>query len=716
MQSATNPLAFTSRDRMAMARSLLQSQKTAITSQATTDIINLLRLEQMPIDMEPKITIMKNGDTDNMSSIMFEYKENGTTKRFDLSDPMVVMSNQLPPQIREQLVNQYGQILSVRNKLQSIDYSLDQINILDRTALDSAYSPGTHERVTNSRTGWIDLWKQEHPNEAGDYVEKSELSLELRYLDRLASGDIEGIRRTIFNQLREYQQLRSTESSRRMPGWGAQDPTGITLSLTRSLDALKVIANKSLGIPVDQLPPSSDPSTEAIEQMISLISENYIAANQQSYSEKLNNYAAYRAFEESDDSKFKSYKKAFEDHWSKGINMDGKPLTMSGGISSSGGMRQTTKAIYSLNLDASTNGARFKSEMQSLADLIINNQSINVFDVNTNTKATEDDLIRLATKDNNGNPMYALEGFTFDDEGINLLVKVNADPENDKPGKTFEIRNSGKGVVRALQALGFSDYLVMSAADELMKGFLTGEVAAGQTEGQTRSNPTSMIKTGLLEIPVTRAIVQQKIGNAIVEEGQFIYRSPLGGTPEIFTNPLEVSKRAFQDAQKYESLMNPNEYSGVDNTTFSRIKVQDNIVEESRNTASKAIQTFLSYANDAATQSNSNLLITSLNRKTGTGIHMYGDAVDIRIKDGGRIDENIIKTIDNAYSQLLAASPSVDLSSLYTIIVEMDTANGAKTEELRRRFPNSKMRFITNPQATAPHIHIQFNRQQLVQR
>jgi hypothetical protein len=246
----------------------------------------------------------------------------------------------------------------------------------------------------------------------------------------------------------------------------------------------------------------------------------------------------------------------------------------------------------------------------------------------------------------------------------------------------------------------------------MVAGFLQGEKVAKQEEGQTRSNPISMIDTGYVKLPVTKAITNQIVNGVEIAEGTYIYKPLFGGETVYSSDPLDISKAAFADAARIQPLITGADLINVANANYSNITVGEGIVRDGRTTAQRSIDFILRDLDAQATSLNTKLHVTSLNRPGNErSAHTYGDAVDLRLIENGQINLQAVDAVKNTVAKLEANEAT---KGLYTVLIEFNNANDPNLSVLRSRLSGSAVQVIHNPKATAPHIHIQFNRTKLV--
>lgn len=428
------------------------------------------------------------------------------------------------------------------------------------------------------------------------------------------------------------------------------------------------------------------------------------------YLNRFDNRAAYEAFGEVSSRKFDRYLETFENHWKLGIGPDGQPLRAAGqGLESDTGIRQNAKKLYSLNTSATTDGNRYREVMDELISVAITSNGL--FELETNKKIDEDDLQRMSIRNANNQPNYEVAGITFDDEGLNIVLTLYGDANRNIPLKHYEIRGQGQNIVSSIGRLGLGNELMLQSADEMLARFMTEEKADSQQEGQRRSNVISTVDTGYMRLPVTKAITDQIINGRMIKEGELIYKSIFGGDPIYSSDPLDIVKAAFADSARVQALSNTNEYRSVANENYTTITVENSILENGNANASQAIRTVLSRIDQQASALGANIHITSLNRPGNTGsAHAFGDAVDLRVIRDGKVD---MKTIDAVKTAMTELNSIPEVAGLYNVLLEFNDRSHPQIPELTRLLQGTPIKVIINPRATAPHLHIQFNRSQL---
>lgn len=683
------------------------SQRKKALESAIPTVQRILQTDTLPQSYDARIEVVPDNSegSDGSFAVMFTYKDNGQEKTINLNDPSVLFNTTLPQDIKEKIRNGYGQITGVASELKAYDYAIEQANKLDEIAFESAFGVGSYEEFRRQgNKGWVDRYAKEYPNDPQGFLDEiPRLRNTRKYLQNLPD-----FRANLATIIREYQQERirnasgaSNASSVYRYTDGAETTRNVVVN---PIDHLITIGTKALGIPSSEL--EQYRSTPNVEDLYTRIMQSYDETKAETYLNNFDNYLAYQAFNEKEDSKFTRYLETFENHWKLGISADGLPLHSATGPSEQG-MRQNQKNLYSFNVNATPQGKRFKEVMTDLVMTAIGSNQL--FDVETNTKITDKDRERFVLT-SSGAPKYTIAGFTFDDEGMNAIVTLPGDVQNNLAPKTFEIRGMGPSISREVGTLGLKGGIMLGAIDEMLSGFLTEEKSPSQEYGQRRSNPVSMITAGGVKLPVMKSISNQMIDGQLVKEGTLIYKPLFGGETVYSTDPTKIAEAAFQDAARIEQMTTTDDVVDINTANIPNIKVSSNIVEEGRTTGSNAIRYIL---NELGTSSNGNQLhVTSLSRFTNPqSAHFTGDAVDIRLVDNGRIDQNAVTTVKDVITRL---ESNPNLRGLYEVMIEFQS-DDENYKALKQQLQGTPVNVIINKKATAPHIHIEFNRVRVAQ-
>lgn len=733
---ASNPLAFESRNQFAVYRSSLMQERSRIMSTVNQDLTNMLGLNNLPTVISVKM--IPSQDNPMGYIINLEYVHEGQVRRVNIARPDVLLDTSIPSLLKEAISKNIQNLTNLVSQVSGLDQAIDQVNTLDKLAFENGFGPNTYAEFARSGNNWGQVLRNNYREGTKTYEEFDDKLYEMRNL----SNDIVIAMRTnpanlVQSLTEEYQLERARNLAERRSGSNYDvtlvDPDAANdrylLSDSASVRELIEVATKVFNIPMEQLQPIiSQPSEAGIQNIIQLIAQQtnngqnlpYTAntithkAVPSEFDKLVEPYVGFITLQRTGDSKFKNYLKTFEDHWRLGVDAQGRPLPGTNDMGSESGIRQNLKTVYSLNLNSTASGERYESNMSDLVSSILSSNRLNVFDFDTNKQIDTELRDRMLTPTKQGNPNYVVNGLTLDDEGINLLVTINADIEEELPARTVEIRNQSEVLIKNLQNLGIGiNQRIMFSADNMLRGFLTEKPSPSQQFGQKRSNPISMVDTGLIRLPVSRAVVAQEINGQIVQEGTFIYKSPYTGEVKTSVDPIEITKMAYQDAMQLERYMTPENFATVDVNTFTNVKVNDNLIANGVNTITNPVYSILDRINNFATRDGRNITITSMRRSSNAGsAHALGDAVDLRIIDASNnLDYNTITTIDNAVTDWFSIPAVVPL---YDVILELPSSyTQAQLTELKNRYPGSKMKFIINPEATGPHVHIEFNRTKL---
>lgn len=705
LQGALNPTAFENRNQFAEYRSnLISARKTALEN-SVTNIRNIIEMSTLPTDYRAKIDVIPDNTpgSNNKFRVQFTYLDNGEERSVDLSSPEILLDQRLPPDLKTRIRNGYGQIVGVASELKAYDYAIEQANKLDEIAFEAGFGVGSYAEFRRSETGWLDRYKKEYESNPTGFIEDSKLGDTRAYLRNLPN--MQANLATI--QANFTRQNRAAAAS----GSNASDVYSSTGSTTRSeliinpIEHLMTIGTKALGIPAAEL--EQFKNTPDVRTLYDRIMQDYDPAKAATYQTRFDNYLAYEAFKNREDSKFNKYLNTFQEHWKVGISADGEPLYSSTGGSSQG-IRQNEKRLYSFNVNATTDGGRFNGVMSDLINSVL--AGSNLFDVETNTKITDKDRQRFELT-SSGKPNYTVSGFTFDDEGMNAIVTLYGDVDQGLPPKTFEIRGVGSYISNSVGNLGLKGGVMLGAIDEMLSGFLTEEKSASQLEGQKRSNPVSMITAGAVKLPVTKAITTQYVDGRVVEEGTFIYK-PMFGKPTIYsTDPVEVAQAAFEDASMIETLMNPSEILDIKQQNLPNVTISESIVREGRTSGTMAINKILTDIASLATGTTLN--ITSLNRFGNTAsAHTFGDAVDLSLMKNGQVDQVAVNAVKQV-ATTMQSNPAT--AGLYDVLIEFQKEDDT-SRRMREQLAGSGVKVMINPKASGPHIHIEFNRANLIRR
>jgi hypothetical protein len=731
VSGATNPLAFESRNQFAVYRSSLMEERSKIMSTVNQDLTSMLGLGSLPRDLYTKVEMVQSADRPTGYAINLQYVFNGVNRTIDISRPDVLLDTSIPPSLKPVIQSNIGNLTNLVSQVSGLDQALSQVNTLDKVAFEKGFGANTYDQFVRSGNNWGTILRANYSEGSDTYEEFDDKLDQMRNL----SNDIVAAIRTnpsqlIQNLTTEFQLERAREIQSRGSGGTYDMPEAdvqlYTLERSSSVRRLIEVATKVFNIPMEELQPIiSQPNQVGIQNIIRLIANKTSNGQELPYTantithksipDEFNNlvepYVGFITLQRKGDSKFKNYLDTFNDHWRLGVDANGAPLGGTNNVASDEGIRQSEKTLFSLNINSTVAGERYESNMSNLVSSVLSADMLNAFDFNTNKQIDPDLRARMLSFNKQGKPNYTVSGITFDDEGTNLVLTVHADIEQGLPPRTVEIRGQGPVLIQNLQNLGIGiDQRIMNSANEMLKGFLTENPSPSQDFGQKRSNPVSMINTGLVQLPVTRAVVRQQLNGQMIEEGTFIYKSPYTGEVKTSVDPIEITKLAYQDAVQLERYMSPLEFQTVDVNTYSNIKVNQPIIDNGKNTSTRAVGAILDRINAFASKEGRSLTITSLTRSgNGGGAHTLGDAVDLRIIDASNnIDHNIVGTINRAVTDWFSI-PAVQ--PLYDVILELPSNyTEAQLNEIKSKYPGSKMKFVINPEATGPHIHIEFNR------
>lgn len=706
LQGALNPTAFENRNQFADYRSNLVSARKTALENSVANVRNIIDMSTLPLDYAAKVDVIPDNTSgsNNKFRVQLTYTDNGEQRSVDLSSPEILLDQRLPPDLKNRIRNGYGQIVGVASELKAYDYAIEQANKLDEIAFESGFGVGSYAEFRRSETGWLDRYKKEYESNPNGFIEDSKLGDTRAYLRNLPNmqANLATIQSNFTRQTLAAAASRSN----------AADVYGGTGTSTRGneliinpIEHLMTIGTKALGIPPSEL--EQFKNTPDVKTLYDRIMQDYDPDKAAAYQTRFDNYLAYEAFKNKKDSKFTKYLNTFQDHWKVGISADGEPLYSSTGGSAQG-MRQNEKRLYSFNVNATTDGGRFNGVMSDLINSVL--PGSNLFDVETNTRITDEDRQRFQLT-SSGKPNYTISGFTFDDEGMNAIVTLYGDVDRELPPKTFEIRGVGSYISNSVGNLGLKGGVMLGAIDSMLSGFLTEEKSASQLEGQKRSNPVSMITAGAVKLPVTKAITTQYIDGRVVEEGTFIYK-PMFGKPTVYSaDPMEVAQAAFEDASMIETLMNPSEILDIKQQNLPNVTISESIVREGRTSGTMAINKILTDIASLATGTTLN--ITSLNRfGNQTSAHTFGDAVDLSLMRNGQVDQVAVNAVKQV-ATTLQSNPAT--AGLYDVLIEFQKEDDT-SRRLREQLAGTSVKVMINSKASGPHIHIEFNRANLIRR
>lgn len=168
-----------------------------------------------------------------------------------------------------------------------------------------------------------------------------------------------------------------------------------------------------------------------------------------------------------------------------------------------------------------------------------------------------------------------------------------------------------------------------------------------------------------------------------------------------FNNPLDLSKQISIERMK-EYVIPKVSTSYYEEDFFGKIEVNPTIFSEGRNVMTKPVfsllQNMASDPNAPKMRINSSLRHKhqAESKKNPKSAHLDGDAVDLRIVDGNKLDMNVIRYVFNTLSK----DDYKDFNLLIEFKEDDDNYRKVKAE-----FPNNTV--ITG---TDPHIHLEYKR------
>lgn len=428
--------------------------------------------------------------------------------------------------------------------------------------------------------------------------------------------------------------------------------------------------------------------------------------------------------EKAGDTDVKEYLQAFSDNWQYGVDFD---LNRRSDEQNLSGVRQQTRQIYHFN-QANSTGSESGDQFRKAANELIGNalaaktggdsdqsstfSAVPIYNFHTNKEADASEYKKLGMTEE-GEPVgYSLVGFAVDDEGFNIVLRMNDDALGDKQTNYFEIRDENM-VRNIMVASGMGNELALETMRKAITGFQIGEnddfVGNEMSRGQSRSAAVSEIGLGMVKRPVERLMYPAKdpVTGRVHPEGTFKYYS-LSKKKHIYaTSMSDITNEFFQD-ESYV-LNRSGEMSSVTPDTFDgQIDGIDSLMSTGHNMLhSTMIDVLTSFAN-SSTRPGGSLRMTSAFRDSAHPLslenprspHMLGRAADFSVKKSdGSLNEELIDWFFDQYNELRDLGIKVQ--------VEFPSATHEKYREFAQKYNEDFVRPVKH--ATGIHVHVHYD-------
>lgn len=436
---------------------------------------------------------------------------------------------------------------------------------------------------------------------------------------------------------------------------------------------------------------------------------------------------AYEYLNKSEDPKMKAYKQTFQDHWQRGIDVNGNPLS---GIATESGIRQTNRIIYDFNLANSTGSESselFRTNTRRLIGALmstgVNGSGVDIFNTgqrDTNSLipvyrwmsdelATPEELQSLGKVDDKGEFVgFDLVGFSTDSQGIVMVIQgKNVDGAKQGENGLYEVRNQTQ-IFDMMEQAGFQSKLVLMTTHNLLQSFQDeAETYTGDTQavGQHRTKQTGIINVGGYARPVEMLMRNQVIDGQEYKEGTFRYYSQSRKEYVYATDPLQITLEAMVDRK--EMFEGPQGYRAINKDTFTNIAVNEEVFKNGGNLFSNKMLDVLNHIN---TTSAVKQTLTSgyrdanhtLSRANPTSAHIEMDAADFSVKGAnGQIDPAKVAYFYEVFQRFRSLE--------YQIILEVPPSQAESVAELKAKY-GSEFVNTSIEHGTGAHIHIQYSR------
>lgn len=456
--------------------------------------------------------------------------------------------------------------------------------------------------------------------------------------------------------------------------------------------------------------------------------------------------------QEKGDKKTQKYTSYWQDNWEKGLDIHYNYLAKDPNRS---GIQVGEKTIYHFNVNNTTGSGSGKVWSENYNDLINDivttlnpgkgNQlatsfsGVPLYDFETNEAIDEPIYKALAghldTEKNEIIPGFAVTGWTFDDEGINIILQGTKGKK--AANRLYELRDQNF-MINYLSKAGKGDEYFLRLADNLMKSFeaTPGKVnTAGftepdvsgtlQAEGQATKKYTGVVGMGPFQQTVRILPYESKNPKtgAVMKKGTMEYYSVQDKEFKYFDNAADlVADGYLKDLIYLQGLS--GKLLHVHDETFNKkfIGLNDfknkgvNVLSE------ETINGLQDLSNDP--EFPGQMRITSLFRgdahdlsvayeeKTGKkSAHTIGDAVDLAILDkDGELEKDKLEFMYAKYKQF-KDDKEYHVQMEFPPLINKGVETGFRKlyNELVSKYGSDFVRVVDH--ATWPHVHYQYLRE-----
>jgi len=677
----------------------------------TRRLESALGITQEDIAAGTSLSVLQNGENNEIAATLSYTSKDGYARTVDLINPAeaIIRAEEMPDNVRSKLSDALLYIQQQNTEYTNIKAEISQLENFDRDMMTRYFGKDAWRNVTSR--GWHTVVSDPNYRNSPHYNKDRDTRFTNFLSDQSSDADYLNTLQRNYSGLtgeakrNEMIYLLENVMGKQVPPILKEEGAPINYQLNE-LNRLLKTSTYGARAGTDQT------ATET----------------RQKWTDRLRSTLAYEYLTKSNDPKMKMYTQTFQDHWQKGIDANGNPLS---GIGSTSGIRQTNRIIYDFNLANSTGSESselFRTNTRRLLGSLLSTgvsgsgvDILNTGQKNTNSLipvyrwmsdelATSEELASLGKIDEDGNfAGFDLVGFSTDSQGIVMVIQgKNVDGGKQGQNGLYEVRNQTQ-IFDMMDKAGFQSKAVLMTTHNFLKSFQdeTEEYTNGtQKPGQHRTKQTGIIDVGGYARPVEMLMRNQVIDGQEYKEGTFRYFSQSRKEYVYATDPLQVTLEAMVDRRN--TFEGPQGYSAVNKETYQNIQVNEEVFKNGGNVFSNQLLQVLDHINKTSTVKQT---LTSgyrdadhqLSRANPTSAHIQMDAADFSARGvDGDIDPAKVAYFYEVYQKYRPLG--------FQVILEVPPSQAAGVADLKAKYGAD---FVNTSieHGTGAHFHIQYSRE-----